>query len=132
MKLMVRVRPGVELTCAIFCPSRELIRLDLPTFDRPRKANSGGPSGGKNLGSAAEVRNLADIGFMLQNRLFGFAAGAFDLTDKNGVPIDPHFIPLEQLAPGKFLSSPSLWLGLIVAAIFFVAAVRMRRYREPL
>src|SRR4029077_6359683 len=59
MKLMVRVRPGVELTCAIFCPSRELIRLDLPTFDRTRKANSGGPSGGKNLGSAAEVRNLA-------------------------------------------------------------------------
>src|SRR6267154_2926941 len=59
MKLMVRVRPGVELTCASFCPSRELIRLDLPTFERPRKANSGGPSGGKNFGSAAEVRNLA-------------------------------------------------------------------------
>src|SRR6478736_9994292 len=64
MKLMVRVRPGVELTCAIFWPSRELIRLDLPTFDRPRKANSGGPSGGKNLGSAAEVRNLAMTGFI--------------------------------------------------------------------
>src|SRR6478752_7546586 len=64
MKLMVRVRPGVELTCASFCPSRELIRLDLPTFDRPRKANSGGPSGGKNLGSAAEVRNLAMRGFI--------------------------------------------------------------------
>src|SRR5689334_3782657 len=61
---MVRVRPGVELTCAIFWPSRELIRLDLPTFDRPRKANSGGPSGGKNLGSAAEVRNLAMTGFI--------------------------------------------------------------------
>src|ERR1044071_2835121 len=64
MKLIVRVRPGVELTCASFWPSRELIRLDLPTFDRPRKANAGGPSGGKNLGSAAEVRNLAMIGFM--------------------------------------------------------------------
>jgi hypothetical protein len=64
--------------------------------------------------------------------LCGFAAGAFDLKDKNGVPIDAHFIPLEQLAPGRFLSIPSLWLGLIVAAIFFAAAVRMRRYREPL
>src|SRR5438270_2746239 len=64
MKLMVRVRPGVELTCASFWPSRELIRLDLPTFERPRKANSGGPSGGKNLGSAAEVRNLAMTGFI--------------------------------------------------------------------
>src|SRR5712671_4415715 len=64
MKLMVRVRPGVELTCATFWPSRELIRLDLPTLERPRKANSGGPSGGKNFGSAAEVRNLAITGFM--------------------------------------------------------------------
>ncbi len=45
-----------------------------------------------------------------------FAAGAFDLKDKNGVPIDAHFIPLEQLAPGRFLSSPSLWFGLIFAA----------------
>jgi ABC-2 type transport system permease protein len=72
------------------------------------------------------------LGSMLQDRLFGFAAGAFDLKDKNGVPIDAHFIPLEQLAPGKFLSSPSLWLGLIFAAIFFAVAVRLRRYREPL
>jgi ABC-2 type transport system permease protein len=72
------------------------------------------------------------IAAMLQDRLFGFTAAAFDLTDKNGVPIDPHFIPLEQLAPGKFLSSPRLWLGLLVAGIFFVAAVRLRRYREPL
>jgi len=72
------------------------------------------------------------LGVMLQDRLFGFAAGAFDLKDKNGVAIDAHFIPLAQLAPGRFLSSPSLWLGLIFAAIFFVLAVRMRRYREPL
>src|ERR1700724_1831551 len=62
MKLMVRVRPGVELTCASFWPSRELIRLDLPTLERPRKANSGGPSKGNSLGSAAEARNLAMIG----------------------------------------------------------------------
>ena len=72
------------------------------------------------------------LGSTLQDRLFGFAAGAFDLKDKNGVPIDAHFIPLEQLAAGRFLSSPSLWLGLIFAAIFFAVAVRLRRYREPL
>jgi ABC-2 type transport system permease protein len=69
---------------------------------------------------------------LLQDRLFGFAASAFDLKDKNGVSLDPHFIPLAQLAPGRFLSSPSLWIGLIVAAIFLAAAVRLRRYREPL
>src|SRR5579872_5375369 len=61
---MVRVRPGVELTWAIFWPSKELIRLDLPTLDRPRKANSGGPSGGNDFTSAAEARNLATTGFM--------------------------------------------------------------------
>jgi ABC-2 type transport system permease protein len=72
------------------------------------------------------------FGALLQDRLFGFAAGAFDLKDKNGVSLDPHFIPLAQLAPGRFLSTPSLWIGLIVAAIFLAAAVRLRRYREPL
>ena len=69
---------------------------------------------------------------LLQDRLVGFSAGGFDLTDKNGVPVDAHFIPLTRLAPGKFLSSPSLWLGLVLAAIFLAAAVRLRRYREPI
>jgi ABC-2 type transport system permease protein len=72
------------------------------------------------------------LGSMLQARLLGFTEAAFDLTDKNGVAIDPHFIPLEQLAPGRFLSSPTLWAGLIFAGACFAAAVRLRRYREPL
>ena len=69
---------------------------------------------------------------LLQDRLYGFAAAAFDLRDKNGVLIDAHFIPLAQLAPARFFSSPSLWIGLIVAAIFFTAAVRLRRYQGAL
>lgn len=84
----------------------------------------------------AAVENIAFhttyLGLMLQHRLFGFSAAAFDLKDKNGVPIDAHFIPLTQLAPMRFLSSPSLWLGLAVAAIFLAAAVRLRRYRDPI
>jgi ABC-2 type transport system permease protein len=72
------------------------------------------------------------FGSMLHDRLFGFAAGAFELKDKSGVPIDPHFIPLAQLAPGRFLSSPGLWLGLVIAAAFFAAAVRLRRYQGPI
>jgi ABC-2 type transport system permease protein len=72
------------------------------------------------------------FGLLMQDRLFGFAAAAFDLKDKNGVPIDPHFIPLAQLAPGRFLSSAGLWLGLLVAVGLLVAAVRLRRYREPI
>ncbi len=71
------------------------------------------------------------LGLLLQDRLFGFAAGAFDLKDKSGVEVDPHFIPLAQLAPGRFLSSPSLWIGLVFAAICLAAAVRLRRYQGP-
>ena len=73
-----------------------------------------------------------DFGLLLKQRALGFAARAFDLKDKAGVPVDPHFIPLTQLAPGRFLSSPGLWIGLIVAAIFLVAAVRLRRYQAPI
>ena len=72
------------------------------------------------------------LGSLLQDRLYGFAATAFDLKDKAGATLDPHFIPLAQLAPGRFLSSPGLWIGLVFAAIFLAAAVRMRRYQGPL
>jgi ABC-2 type transport system permease protein len=40
--------------------------------------------------------------------------------------------PLITPDPGKFLSTPGLWVGLAVAAIFLAAAVRLRRYREPI
>jgi ABC-2 type transport system permease protein len=72
------------------------------------------------------------LGSLLKDRVFGFAEGAFNLKDANGVAIDPHFIPLAQLAPARFLSSPNVWVGLVVAAIFLAAAVRLRHYREPI
>jgi ABC-2 type transport system permease protein len=76
--------------------------------------------------------HTSHLGYILRERLFGFTGAAFDLTDKNGVPIDAHFIPLAQLAPGRFVSSPGLWLGLIFAALCLVAAVRLRRYQGPI
>jgi ABC-2 type transport system permease protein len=33
--------------------------------------------------------------------------------------------------PGQLLSSPGLWIGLLFAAAFLAAAIRLRRYREP-
>jgi ABC-2 type transport system permease protein len=72
------------------------------------------------------------FGSLIKDRLIGFAADAFDLKDKAGVPIDAHFIPLTQLAPGRFLSSPDLWIGLVIGAGFLAAAVRLRRYQGPL
>jgi ABC-2 type transport system permease protein len=37
---------------------------------------------------------------------------------------------LRLLDPGKLLADPGLWAGIIVAALFFAAAVWMRRYRD--
>jgi ABC-2 type transport system permease protein len=39
---------------------------------------------------------------------------------------------MAQFTPGQFLISPGLWIGLGVAAVFLAAAVRLRRYREPI
>jgi ABC-2 type transport system permease protein len=65
---------------------------------------------------------------MLKERFFGFAPGAFAFVPKHGVALES----LSQLTPGSYLSSPALWIGLIFAALFFAAAVRLRRYRGPL
>jgi ABC-2 type transport system permease protein len=39
---------------------------------------------------------------------------------------------LAHVNPGQFLISPGLWMGLIFAAAFLAAAVRLRRYRGPI
>jgi ABC-2 type transport system permease protein len=72
------------------------------------------------------------FGVLIKSRLIGFATEAFNFTMPDGTPVDGHFIPLSQATPGKFLSSPGLWVGLVFAAIFLAAAVRMRRNREPI
>jgi ABC-2 type transport system permease protein len=64
----------------------------------------------------------------LGDRLGGWFNKAF-LVPETGAP---HLEPLASLTPGTFFSTPGLWIGLIVAAICLAAAVRMRRYREPI
>src|ERR1700757_2529047 len=54
---MARVRPGVELVLASLEPTSELMTLDFPTFERPRKATSGNPGAGKWATSLAESKN---------------------------------------------------------------------------
>jgi hypothetical protein len=61
---------------------------------------------------------------MLKDRLMGFAPKAF--------AFQMHSVDCPQLTPAAYLSSPGLWLGLIVAAVFLAAAIRLRRYRGPL
>src|SRR5271163_1334034 len=52
---MVWVRPGVLLVFATLPATSELMRLDLPTLERPTKAISGALGGGNCPGSAADV-----------------------------------------------------------------------------
>ena len=61
----------------------------------------------------------------LRYRLMGGTARAFIF--------ETYYIDsLKQLTPGRFLSTPALWGGLIVAALFLAAAVRLRRNRQPI
>jgi ABC-2 type transport system permease protein len=46
--------------------------------------------------------------------------------------VDSFFDPVTKLTPWRFLSSPGLWIGLVVAAAFLAAAVRLRRYQGPI
>jgi len=39
---------------------------------------------------------------------------------------------LNHQTVGVFLFSPGLWIGLAICAAFLAAAVRLRRYREPI
>ena len=61
---------------------------------------------------------------MLQYRLVG---GPEALAGSSDIPIDP----LTHITPGVFLSSPGLWIGLALTALFLAAAVRIRRHRAP-
>jgi ABC-2 type transport system permease protein len=61
---------------------------------------------------------------MLKDRLMGFAPKAF--------AFNMHSIDCPQLTPGRYLSSPGLWLGLLFATVCIAAAIRQRRYRGPL
>src|SRR5712692_9835409 len=57
---MVCVRPGVLLVRAkARRPTSALMALDLPTLERPAKAISGGPGGGRSATRAAARRNAA-------------------------------------------------------------------------
>jgi ABC-2 type transport system permease protein len=61
---------------------------------------------------------------MLKDRLMGFAPQAFAFQMNS--------VDCPQLTPGRYLSSPGLWIGLLFAAVFIASAVRLRRYRGPL
>jgi len=64
---------------------------------------------------------------LMGSRLIG-AAPTVASTSPDMFPTDP----MTHIAPAHFLSSPGLWIGLALAAIFLAAAVRLRRYQGPI
>jgi ABC-2 type transport system permease protein len=68
------------------------------------------------------------FGSLVMKRLMGFAPGAFDFNPHHSIAIDS----LTQLTPGRYLSTPGLWIGLAFAVAFLGAAIRLRRYRGPI
>jgi ABC-2 type transport system permease protein len=63
---------------------------------------------------------------LLQHRFLGGPQG----PDSGGHGMS--MASMTPAAPGQFLASPGLWLGLAFAAVCLAAAVRLRRYRDPI
>jgi ABC-2 type transport system permease protein len=72
--------------------------------------------------------NTSNFASLVKHRLMGFAPSAFDFNPHRSIATDS----LTQLTPGRYLSSLGLWIGLVFAAAFLFAAIRLRRYRGPI
>jgi ABC-2 type transport system permease protein len=78
------------------------------------------------IGFAEKIAfNTKHFATLLHSRLAG---GTEAMPMTHSLPIGP----VTQITLGRFLSRPGLWYGLIIAAAFLAAAVRLRRYREPI
>jgi ABC-2 type transport system permease protein len=70
--------------------------------------------------------NTSHFAAMLKNRFLGGPEGA--AHSGHGISM----ASLTPASPGHFIASPGLWIGLTFAAACLAAAVRLRRYREPI
>lgn len=67
------------------------------------------------------------VASLVEYALLGWYGAAFAPPAWVSIP----FHPQTPLTPGRFLATPSLWIGLALAAVFLAVAVRQRRYRDP-
>lgn len=72
------------------------------------------------------IFNTWHFAMALVDRLSGGGTDSMPMPDT--FPTDP----LTHITPGRFLSSPVLWVGLLVAAGFLAVAVRVRRAKGAL
>jgi ABC-2 type transport system permease protein len=76
--------------------------------------------------------NTSHFAGMVGGRLIG-AGAPTDFTAGDMVPLGPMPLgPMTHITPGRLLGGLGLWAGLLIAAIFLIAAVRIRRYQTPL
>jgi ABC-2 type transport system permease protein len=73
--------------------------------------------------------NTWHVAAMLRHRLIGFAGEAFDLEPPG---YGESIYSMTKLTPGNYLSSSTLWMGLIFAVACLALAIRLRRERGPL
>ena len=73
------------------------------------------------------VFNSSYVIALLNNRVMGAMETSFTTMGQHGMPDR-----LSQLTPVSLVTAPGLWIGLIFAAAFLMAAARLRRNREPI
>lgn len=66
--------------------------------------------------------NTTHFAHFLRYRVTGAMEEGFSMENGHLGPVDP----------ARFLSAPGLWIGLLFAAACLAAAVRLRRWREPI
>jgi ABC-2 type transport system permease protein len=69
--------------------------------------------------------NTSHLAAILEQRMTG---GPADSVPATGMSIDA----MTPFTLGQLLSSPGLWIGLLITAAFLAGAVRLRRYRGPI
>jgi ABC-2 type transport system permease protein len=72
--------------------------------------------------------NTSYFGKFIAYRFAGWFMRAINVSTAGNPPVDP----LASLTPGRFLATSGLWIGLLFAAAFIAAAIRLRRNREPI
>lgn len=65
---------------------------------------------------------------LLANRVVGGFTGPFTVGSRGEAPVSK----LADLDPARLYGQPGVWIGLIVAAAFLFAAIRLRRTRGPI
>ncbi|WP_439477042.1 hypothetical protein [Brevundimonas sp.] len=64
----------------------------------------------------------------LQHRILGGFSGPFTVGSRGDAPVST----LADLDPVRLFGQPGVWIGLLVAAAFLFAAIRLRRSRGPI